>query len=558
MEKSHKNGYMLWLSENRDGIRKMYFDNYQAKVITKSDGKEMKENVTTLIAKKAGEIWKSLDPETKQKYKSDAVSSNVSNSEKPKKEEALTGLDKTVLISNELCLFMDLDLGALVSKQDVTIYLTDYIKTKGLQDVCDKRKILPDKKLRKLLNVSDKDEVTYFNLQKYLKVHFVKSNPPFEPKKNLKNSKKLKAPPSDLDNPQRKWKLTENGKTDYKWRSCKNDSLYLKQGWEPFEEFKGNNSKKGGDLSEDETDELNDDSSFNETFIADNTPPPYIETETVAPVKSKSKKRKAIPKAIKMAVWYKYIDSVDENNLKGKCFVGCGNMLTINEFDLGHVNAVSMGGDDTIDNLRPICALCNKSMGNQNLLEFKEQYGLDALDQDDISLRIDKLSKRKTEFEKKSQLKNSIIQDHKLTVQHSIVQNEDLTINNEELHNQLLKLEEKYQKSVNTIKTQLLENESKHTLNVTEIFKNNEQIKILEDIVLENSEKILSLENDITRYYSRLDILIELENKRIMLLKKEVEEEVKLELERERIKLEVKTKLLKSNKTEEVIDLINL
>ena len=233
-------------------------------------------------------------------------------------------------------------------------------------------------------------------------------------------------------------------------------------------------------------------------------------------------------------------------------------MLTINEFDLGHVNAVSMGGDDTIDNLRPICALCNKSMGNQNLLEFKEQYGLDALDQDDISLRIDKLSKRKTEFEKKSQLKNSIIQDHKLTVQHSIMQNEDLTINKEELHNQLLKLEEKYQKSVNTIKTQLLENESKHTLNVTEIFKNNEQIKILEDIVLENSEKILSLENDITRYYSRLDILIDLENTRIMLLKKEVEEEVKLELERERIKLEVKTKLLQSNKTEEVIDLINL
>ena len=59
-----------------------------------------------------------------------------------------------------------------MARTEVTKFLTSYIKEHNLQDPENKRRIRPDKKLAKLLNTSAKDEVTYFNLQKYMKVHF--------------------------------------------------------------------------------------------------------------------------------------------------------------------------------------------------------------------------------------------------------------------------------------------------------------------------------------------------------------------------------------------------
>ena len=62
-----------------------------------------------------------------------------------------------------------------MARTEVTKHLTQYIKNNDLQDASNRRKILPDKKLGQLLNVGADDEVTYFNLQKYMKVHFPKS-----------------------------------------------------------------------------------------------------------------------------------------------------------------------------------------------------------------------------------------------------------------------------------------------------------------------------------------------------------------------------------------------
>ena len=59
-----------------------------------------------------------------------------------------------------------------IGKLWATIKYTEYCKKHNLQKESDKRIILPDTKLRKLLNVSKSDELTYFNLQKYMKVHF--------------------------------------------------------------------------------------------------------------------------------------------------------------------------------------------------------------------------------------------------------------------------------------------------------------------------------------------------------------------------------------------------
>ena len=77
-------------------------------------------------------------------------------------------------LSDELSVFMGLPSKSLKSQTDVTKFISGYVKSHGCFDPSFKRRILPDAKLAKLLRVTDKDEVTYLNLQTYLKVHFLK------------------------------------------------------------------------------------------------------------------------------------------------------------------------------------------------------------------------------------------------------------------------------------------------------------------------------------------------------------------------------------------------
>ena len=90
-------------------------------------------------------------------------------------KRAPSGFAKATEISTELCSFLGKPQGTEMARTEVTKYLTQYIKEHKLQDDANSRKILPDKPLQQLLNVSNGDEVTYFNLQKYMKVHFPKS-----------------------------------------------------------------------------------------------------------------------------------------------------------------------------------------------------------------------------------------------------------------------------------------------------------------------------------------------------------------------------------------------
>ena len=77
-------------------------------------------------------------------------------------------------LTDELCTFMGLPSKSLKSQTDVTKFISGYVKSHNCFDPNFKRRILPDAKLAKLLRVKDKDEVTYLNLQTYLKVHFLK------------------------------------------------------------------------------------------------------------------------------------------------------------------------------------------------------------------------------------------------------------------------------------------------------------------------------------------------------------------------------------------------
>ena len=93
--------------------------------------------------------------------------------DKPKR--APSGFAKPAIISEDLCSFLGKPSGTEMARTEVTKHLTSYIKEHDLQDQANKRRILPNAALKKLLNLSTGDEVTYFNLQKYMKVHFPKS-----------------------------------------------------------------------------------------------------------------------------------------------------------------------------------------------------------------------------------------------------------------------------------------------------------------------------------------------------------------------------------------------
>ena len=88
---------------------------------------------------------------------------------------APSGFVKPTLISDELATFLEKPSGTEMARTDVTREINKYIRAHDLQDKSNGRKINPDNKLSSLLKLNDTDELTYFNLQKYMSIHFQKS-----------------------------------------------------------------------------------------------------------------------------------------------------------------------------------------------------------------------------------------------------------------------------------------------------------------------------------------------------------------------------------------------
>ncbi len=81
---------------------------------------------------------------------------------------------------------------------------------------------------------------------------------------------------------------------------------------------------------------------------------------------AKKTERKKLPKALRLAVWNKFF--TDRAGV-GRC-TACNREITQQSFEAGHVVAACAGGRDDIDNLKPVCAPCNRSMGSQNMEDF--------------------------------------------------------------------------------------------------------------------------------------------------------------------------------------------
>jgi hypothetical protein len=80
--------------------------------------------------------------------------------------------------------------------------------------------------------------------------------------------------------------------------------------------------------------------------------------------------RRAIPKQLRGVVWRNYFASIDH-----ECPL-CTNIISLDDFECGHIVSVKNGGSNHPTNMLPICGKCNKSMSSMNLHDYVQQYGL--------------------------------------------------------------------------------------------------------------------------------------------------------------------------------------
>jgi chromatin remodeling complex protein RSC6 len=120
---------------------------------------------------KALERYISRELKNAQKASSKKSKSKNSGNRKP------SGFVKPTLISNELATFLGKPEGIEMARTEVSKEINSYIRAHDLKNKENGRKIMPDASLKKLLNIGDSDELTFFNLQRYIKHHFVKQEP---------------------------------------------------------------------------------------------------------------------------------------------------------------------------------------------------------------------------------------------------------------------------------------------------------------------------------------------------------------------------------------------
>jgi len=85
-----------------------------------------------------------------------------------------SGFVKPTRISDELAQFLGKTVGTEMARTAVSKEINTYIVAHNLQDAKNGRIIHADQKLTELLKLKAGDELTYFNLQRYMKHHFVK------------------------------------------------------------------------------------------------------------------------------------------------------------------------------------------------------------------------------------------------------------------------------------------------------------------------------------------------------------------------------------------------
>lgn len=121
------------------------------------------------------ELQKSLEEYKNKLLKKVSQEGCILKKEKRKYNRAPSGFCKPTYISNELAIFLGKSIGTQMSRVDVSKEINCYILVNNLRDKFNGRKINCDAKLKNLLKLKPNDELTYFNLQKYVSPHFKKA-----------------------------------------------------------------------------------------------------------------------------------------------------------------------------------------------------------------------------------------------------------------------------------------------------------------------------------------------------------------------------------------------
>ena len=114
-------------------------------------------------------LQKKSEREVKAALKASKKRKSKSGNRKP------SGFVKPTAISKELASFLGKDAGVEMARTQVTREINTYIRAHKLQDPQNGRIIRADGKLRKLLKLKKDDELTYFNLQRFMSPHFAKN-----------------------------------------------------------------------------------------------------------------------------------------------------------------------------------------------------------------------------------------------------------------------------------------------------------------------------------------------------------------------------------------------
>jgi chromatin remodeling complex protein RSC6 len=118
------------------------------------------------IQQQMRQLEKGVKKQIKQLKKETIKSKNKGN-RKP------SGFANPTKVTKELCEFMNKTEGTHIARTDVTRALIAYIKLNNLQDKENKKIISPDEKLKFLLGIEEEQQLTYFNIQKYMNKHFL-------------------------------------------------------------------------------------------------------------------------------------------------------------------------------------------------------------------------------------------------------------------------------------------------------------------------------------------------------------------------------------------------
>ena len=296
---------------------------------------------------------------------------------------------KPARISDELASFLEKPSGSAMARTDVMRDINKYIRINNLQDKENVRKINPDTKLATLLKLNESDELTYFNILRYLSPHLKKECGDKETDAFLNQLKsidhletKIKSDLAKLDrelNSELKKQKNADQLKQHELEDIKCEKqVKLKLLKELEEEDRIQKEKqlkqelkKQQELEKIKQQEIEEENARlkqeEETQLKKQK-----ELEQIKQQEIKNKKQ-VIPKNIKVIVWNHYIG---ENIIHHRCLC-CKKVLISNtSFHAGHVISEKDGGTHEINNLRPICSSCNHSMGSENMIEFVKKYGL--------------------------------------------------------------------------------------------------------------------------------------------------------------------------------------